>query len=193
MNLGFVFWVETFGFVLTLVCIYMNTKLDSRAWILALISIVIYFFLFWQQNLYADMLLQVYFFVFSIIGLLKWDKDRHINQTLTQKLMPKQILYLVPITGTIFLVLYFLLSQFSSAEQVTWDSINTSISIVAQILLIKKYIENWILWILADISYAILYFYKNLYVTSLLYVLLTFLAVYGYFQWRKYLILKNDS
>ena len=65
------------------------------------------------------------------------------------------------------------------------DSFTTAGSIVAQYLLTRKRLENWLLWIMVDVIYVPILWYKNLYPTSILYALYLGLAAYGYWQWRR--------
>lgn len=66
-----------------------------------------------------------------------------------------------------------------------WDSLTTVISLAAQFLLCRKRVENWLLWIVADLIYVPLYVSKNLPLTALLYAGFIVLCVIGWRKWRK--------
>ena len=65
------------------------------------------------------------------------------------------------------------------------DSITTSLSLTAMLLLARRKVENWLYWIVADIIYIPLFIYKGLYITSLQYVVFLYLAIRGYDEWKK--------
>lgn len=65
------------------------------------------------------------------------------------------------------------------------DSLTTSMSLIAQWMIARKKIENWLLWIVADIIYVGMYLYKHLYLTGFLYFIFIILAIIGWRQWKK--------
>jgi len=65
------------------------------------------------------------------------------------------------------------------------DALVASISLVANILLARKIVDNWVLWIIADVLYIGLFYYKGLYVTSGLYLIFLGIAISGLLQWKK--------
>jgi nicotinamide mononucleotide transporter len=79
----------------------------------------------------------------------------------------------------------YYLRHYTDASLPYWDSFTTGGSLVAQYLLMRKRLENWLLWILVDIIYVPILWYKQLYPTSGLYALYLALAVYGYIEWRR--------
>ena len=71
-------------------------------------------------------------------------------------------------------------------SDVPWlDSFTTSVSIIAMWLLARKYVEQWLVWIVVDVVCVGLYLYKDLYYTSALYAIYAIIAVFGYIKWRK--------
>ena len=73
----------------------------------------------------------------------------------------------------------------TDSDVVMLDSITTSLSLTAMLLLARRKVENWLYWIVADIIYIPLFIYKGLYVTSLQYVVFLYLAIRGYDEWKK--------
>ena len=71
------------------------------------------------------------------------------------------------------------------------DSITTSLSLVAMFLMARRKIENWIYWIIADLIYIPLYFYKELPLTSFQFLVFLIIAILGYLSWSKKLNEKN--
>ena len=73
----------------------------------------------------------------------------------------------------------------TDSDVVMLDSITTSLSLTAMLLLARRKVENWLYWIVADIIYIPLFIYKGLYITSLQYVVFLYLAIRGYDEWKK--------
>jgi nicotinamide mononucleotide transporter len=79
----------------------------------------------------------------------------------------------------------FFLKIFTNSDVPLADGFLTSLSILATFYTAKKIIQNWLIWIIADVLYTVLFFYKELYITALLYLILVVLAIYGLIQWKK--------
>jgi nicotinamide mononucleotide transporter len=182
-------WLEIFGFVTGVICVYFNAKEIVWAWPIAMVSVAIYAIIFYQSKLYADFGLQLFFFVLCAYGLYQWLSKSPTNQVLSvsySNLKSNIIAFFscVALTG----ILYYILMMYTDSDLPFWDALTTSMSIVAQFQLAKKKVENWIYWIVADVIYIGIYLYKGLNLTALLYFIYVFLAYYGYIQWKKTLI-----
>jgi len=81
--------------------------------------------------------------------------------------------------------LYWFLRRFTDSTVPLGDSLTTAMSLVAQYMLSRKHIENWYVWITADIIYIALYAYKQLYLTGLLYLIFMIMCIMGAIQWKK--------
>jgi nicotinamide mononucleotide transporter len=79
----------------------------------------------------------------------------------------------------------YIMSSFTDAAVPYVDALTTTMSIAASILLLKKVWENWIIWIVMDLIAIPLYYSRELYVISGLYVIFLGLATYGAFTWYK--------
>jgi nicotinamide mononucleotide transporter len=177
---------ETVGFITGILCIWYNTKAHVYGWPLAIISVSSYFVVFFESKLYADMVLQIVYVILNIYGWWNWKKDADNNKIQPRNLPRKNnwiLLGLIVIGLT--LPIGFLLVKFTDSEVPFFDAITTSLSLVAQVLMGLKFTQNWIIWICADIMYIGLYFFKELYLTALLYLIFTGLAIYGFWSWNK--------
>jgi nicotinamide mononucleotide transporter len=81
----------------------------------------------------------------------------------------------------------FLLRRYTDSTVPFWDSLTTAMSLTAQYMLARKIIENWWLWMAADVIYVALYIYKALYLTAVLYAIFFMLCVVGLVRWQKLL------
>ena len=78
-----------------------------------------------------------------------------------------------------------LLKKFTDASLPVWDSLASGLSVAAQLLLMRKVFENWMLWIAVDVLSVGIYFAKGAYVTTVLYAIFLGLAITGYLAWRR--------
>lgn len=184
--------IEFFGFISGIVCVYLNIKEKSFAWIFSCVSICCYFVVFYNASIYANAWLQLFFLLLSIKGYFNWT-SKNLNGELLKISKSNRQSLLVSVFAICFLfgLLIGFLKQYTDSDVPELDAFTTALSIVAQVLLSKKKIENWVLWIIADLLYVGLYFYKGLYITTLLYLIFIVLAIMGYIIWRKKLVVEH--
>jgi nicotinamide mononucleotide transporter len=178
--------LEILGFFTGAICVYLNTRQNVLGWFFGIINAILYTAVFWQVKLYADMGLQVYYFVTSIYGWWMWLYGGKSHDGVTVSRTPARF---YAIFGVLFVAVTlawgFLLGRFTDASLTYVDSALTIASLIAQWMMARKYIENWIIWIVADACYVGMYFYKDLHLTAILYAVFLALAVSGYFEWKR--------
>ncbi len=178
--------LEILGFITGAICVYLNTRQNVFGWFFGIVNAVLYFAVFWQARLYADMGLQGYYFFTSMYGWWMWLYGGKSHDGVQLSEMPVRF---YAIFGLIFVLTTlfwgFLLGRFTDASFSYMDSALTIASLIAQWMMARKYLENWLIWIVADALYVGMYFYKDLHLTAILYAVFLVLAVMGYMQWRK--------
>jgi nicotinamide mononucleotide transporter len=98
----------------------------------------------------------------------------------------KQTALLLLVTTALAAVLMtYVLTEFTDSKVPFWDGLTTALSLTAQFMLSRKLLENWWVWMSADVVYVVLYCYKGLYLTSVLYASFFVLCAIGYLGWRK--------
>jgi len=181
---GLLEWCGVFTGIL---CVWLAAKNNIWNWPIAIISVLIYIFIFFESKLYADMGLQFYFFVMNIYGWYYWSKQKE-NPTKERpiSIITKQEIIFSFIGVVVFtLGLGFLLHKNTDASFPFIDSFCTAVSLIGQIFLARRVIQNWLIWIFVDIVYVGVYFSKDLYATGIMYVLYIGIATMGYLDWRK--------
>jgi nicotinamide mononucleotide transporter len=152
-------------------------------WPAALISVVASFIEFYDQRLYGDMALQGFYFVSGIYGWWYWSKKQ--QEEFVVSFTPKTMwLILGLITVIQSVVYYFLLKKFKG-DQVFLDAVLTAASITATYMMTKKWLENWIAWVIIDFAYILLYGIKFMWLFAILYLVFTVMAAYGFYSWKK--------
>ncbi|MFZ4545657.1 MAG: nicotinamide riboside transporter PnuC [Saprospiraceae bacterium] len=192
-------WIELLATVFNLGAVWLSAKEKVSNWGIGLVGIVFFFGLSYQVNLYADMFLQVFYFVFNCVGWYKWthpdqNHSNHHNQLKISSLSTFQnvMLFASLMTSTFFLGiffvrihLYFPLYFPSPAAFPFSDSFVMAGSIFAQILIIYKKIEAWLLWIVVNCAAIFVYAQKEIFLTSLLYMMFLVISFQGLYNWRK--------
>ena len=178
--------LEILGFLTGAICVYLNTQQNVLGWLFGIINAVLYAVVFWQVRLYADMGLQGYYFVTSIYGWWMWLYGGENRQELPVTPTPKALYGIFTALFVAATLLWgYLLNRYTDASLSYMDSALTAASLIGQWMMARKYLENWLVWIVADACYVGMYAYKGLHLTALLYAVFLALALMGYIQWRR--------
>lgn len=177
--------LETSGVITGTLCVYLAAKNKILSWPFAIVSVIIYIFIFWEAKLYADMGLQVYFLIMNFYGWYFWSSSDDSPKTPVSSITRKEaILSLISIIVFTAGIGFFLYER-TDASFPFIDSFCTACSLVAQIFLARKVMENWLIWIFVDVIYVGVYIVKDLHLTAGMYTLYIYIAAMGYWEWRK--------
>ena len=178
-------WLEWVGTLSGFACVYLAARQNIWNWPVAIISVIAYSILFYDYQLYGDAFLQLYFMATSFYGWYYWLKRKEAHQKPIERLSSTGLLK-VGFAGIVLtLILGWFLDNYTDTNVPYADGFCTAISFIAQFLMTRKVLQNWILWIIVDICYVPLYLYKSLMLTAILYTLFLALAVMGYRQWKR--------
>ena len=177
--------IEAFASAIGIIAIFFQVKQKILFWPLWILTALIYIYIFFISKLYALMVLQFYYVGISIYGWKQWIKGNKDDEGKIKNLSLKQMLYTVFSVTILTVIFYFLLKRYTDSNVPAWDGFVTAMSFVASWLLSHKFLQHWIMWIIADIVAAGVYFYKDLYPTTIFYLVLTVLATIGFIQWKK--------
>jgi len=181
-------WIEIFGVVTGIIYVILEVRQNRLLWPLGIVTSTAYVIIFFTGKFYADMGLQVYYVLISIYGWYYWSRggSQKERQELPVVRINRKQSFLLFITFIfIWAVIYILLDRYTDSTVPVGDSFTTALSIVATWMLTRKFIEQWFLWIIANIVSIGLYIYKGLYPTVILYAVYTAMAVYGYIEWNR--------
>ena len=176
---------EWAGIITTVICIYLAARENIWNWPVSIIAIVISAIIYFKSELYGDFYLQFYFLFTAFYGWYFWINKRKLND---KPIVVINITHwLISIASIIILtiILGWLLDKYTRSNVPYEDGFCTAMSFVAQIMLTRKILQNWILWIIVDICYVPLLMYKGLNMYAILYAFLVILAIKGYIDWRK--------
>ncbi len=154
-------------------------------WPMALISVIISTITFYHNRLYGDMSLNVFYFFSGLYGWYYWNAQR--QQAFRVAALPLQYLPHILISIAVQAVAYYYILTYFRSDQVLFDSVLTACSFTCTYLMTRKWVENWLLWILIDAAYVFLYIIKEMPTYAILYSFFTLMAAYGFYAWKKQL------
>lgn len=180
-------YFELIAAALGLISIALQIRQNVWYWLLSIIMVAMYIIVYIEHTLYADMLLQIYYLLMSVYGWWSWlsggNKTKGESSLQVTRLRKNLWVNVSLITILLFVALGWFMSNFTNSDVPWLDSFVTALSFVATWMLARKKIENWILWIFADAISIGLYWYKGMYPTLVLFIVLTALAFVGYRRW----------
>lgn len=185
--------LEITGFLFGIAGVYLTIARHIYCFPVGLVNVSITAWLVFHQQLYADVLQQLVYFILLIYGWVQWAKDKSTAAHTVSVSSPKNMIYLGILILLSSAALGYLLKAFTNASYPYMDSTGTVICFAAQWLIAGKKIENWYLWVVANLMYIVLYLLKDLPWYSLLSAVYLVMAVVGWREWKKRMaIVAND-
>ena len=172
----------------TIASVVYSKKNNVLVFPTGMICTAIFVYLLLKWGLLGDMIINGYYFIMSIYGWHLWTRKKDGKTVIPiSKTTKKQHLISLGIFIITFVFVFIVYAAFDKFNH--WsaylDTVTTALFFVAMWLMAKRKIENWIYWIIGDIITVPLYFYKGLTFSSILYFVLTIIAIYGYLAWKK--------
>lgn len=178
-------WLDFFGAITSLIATLLFVYANRYAWLMTCLAAGVNGVLYFQQGIYADTLLELAYFVMSAYGWIAWKNPSDKPALPVQNLSLQQVLQSIGISTALFILLYFLLTQYTPSKVPGLDAITVALSLTAQGLMCRKYIEAWFFWWITDLLYTGLYSIKHLPFHVALMLIYTSLAVQGYLRWKQ--------
>lgn len=197
-------YIEIFGAVTGIIYVFLEIRQTIWLWPVGIITSAVYILIFFESKFYADMSLQVYYLVISVLGWYWWKRgagqknkegEEKERQRDTETLQVTRIdLKKSVVLAIVFVILYavmrVVLKHFTDSPVPEWDSFITSLSIVATWMLARKIYEHWYLWIVVNFVSVALFLVKGLYPTVILYAFYGIMSFVGLSSWEK--TIRND-
>lgn len=204
-------WIEAVGTIAGLLCIWLASLEKIINYFFGLINVTLFAVIFFQIQLYASLLLQLFFFVANVYGWYAWSRQTANNETELQiRWLPRRkalswgavcvvaialmTLYIDPffafLTKTAVSIMQSVglsvaMPQLQPDAFPFWDSCMMVLSIVAMILMTRKYVENWLLWVVINVISVMIFARQGVYAMSLEYAILTLIALNGSRLWMQ--------
>ena len=180
--------LQIVGVVLGLLYLWLEYKANIWLWVVGLIMPIVHGTLYFRSGLYADFSMQLYYIAAGVYGLIVWGRGAKKSNHDTLKITSTPLAVWVAVAGVYALLhgaIYLFLVSFTDSTVPFWDSLTTALCIVAYWMLSRKYVEQWLVWLVVDVITVGLYLYKDIPLTAGLYALYSTLAVAGYLRWRR--------
>ena len=178
--------IEVTAAVFGVVCVALFARQSVWAWPTGLVQVALFVYVFYEARLYADFGLHIVYVGLQLYGWYHWlygpRDDRPLPVT---RLTPAAAVCWVSVAAAGTTGLGYVLDTFTNADYPYWDSAIAALSLVAQYLIARKVLENWLFWIVVNVLGIGLYWVKGLYPTTVLYCVFLVLAVWGYLAWRR--------
>lgn len=182
--------LETFAASLGIIYVLLAAKQNYLCWISGILMVSIYGWIFYQEKIFANMFLQLIYFIMSIYGLYCWLRKKKENDskigTMDKSYLLLMLILLVMLTAATYLML-----QKTNSTMLFADAITAAAGLLATWMQARKYIENWLVFIPTDMLLTYMFYQQGLYITSGLYAIYTILAIYAYLTWKKSLKLNT--
>jgi nicotinamide mononucleotide transporter len=190
-------YLEFFGTLLNIGAVWLVARNKILNWPVGLVAILLFGFLFYQIQLYSDFIEQIFYFATGVWGWIAWSKHKSAAEDAKARIVPLaargRLFTMAAIAlgtlamGTFIANIHTILPAFFAepASYPYFDALTTVMSFTAQILMIYRRLDNWLIWIVVDVIGIGLYWVKDVKLISLLYAVFLVLATKGYFNWRK--------
>jgi nicotinamide mononucleotide transporter len=176
--------LEWIAAIAGVVSVYLSARENIWSWPTGIVNVGLYIIVFRRAGLYSDTGLQVVYLILSIYGWYEWlygGKNR--TELAVSRAARREWLVSIPLAVVFWIALGTYTARLHGVALPYADSGLTTLSLVAQWMLTRKRLENWMLWIVADTLYVPMYLYKRLPVTAALYVVFLVLAAMGLRSW----------
>ena len=180
-------YLELAGTVLSLFYIYFSVKENAILWVFGFFSAICIALFYFQQKIYANSLLQVYYVFISVYGLWAWLKktDSEKSSLKISKITENKLIISLLTSVFCFIVLYFVIKKYTSSPAPFVDAFTASLCVVGTYLLARKILENWLFFIVADVVLVWLSVVQKWYLLAVLYSIYSIMGVIGYFRWKR--------
>jgi nicotinamide mononucleotide transporter len=178
-------WLESVAFVLSLAMVLANFRVHPVAWPLAIVSSLLYGLLFATSKLYGGAALQLVFVAVALWGWWQWLRPVNTGSLNVRYLNTRHRVWALAATLLAWPLLGLLLARSTDSDVPYWDALPTVASVTGQLLLGRKYVDNWPVWVVVNVLSVALFAYKGLWLTVLLYALFSLMAMWGWRLWHR--------
>ncbi len=181
--------LQIVGVCLGLLYLWLEYRANIWLWVVGIVMPIVHGVLYYKSGLYADMAMNVYYVAAGLYGWLVWhNRPRKSSREYPVSRTPgRTVPWLVVVCAAVYALIAFVLVRFTDSTVPYWDAFTTALSVVAMWMLSRKYVEQWLVWLVVDVVSCGLYIYKEIPFTAGLYALYSVLAVAGYLRWLKML------
>jgi nicotinamide mononucleotide transporter len=177
--------LEITATVFTLICVILSVKRSLWQFPFGVVGTTLFFFVVWGQQLYANAALQVFFLAVQFYGWWYWMRGDRGARPPIRSADPRVVIALCAGALVLAAVAAFALGELTDASMPLPDAAVFGLSVVAQILLGRKRVTTWPVWVVVNVLSVWLYASQGLWLFAGLYVFFFFNAFWGWWEWRR--------
>jgi nicotinamide mononucleotide transporter len=178
--------LELVAVVFGIVSVYLSSRQNIISWPTAIVNVSLFTVLFFRAGLYSDTGLQVVYLILSIYGWYQWLYGGAGHTKLPVTRTPRRTwVILIGLGIVLWVLLWTVTSRLPGTSLARLDAATTTISLIAQWMMTRKLLENWLLWVGVDVVYIGMFIYKGLYLTAFNYSVYLVIAAFAYFAWKR--------
>ena len=186
--------LEFAGFLFGLIGVWLTIKKNTWCFPAGIVNVIITAIIVFDKKLFADTVQQLVYFILLIAGWILWlTKRREQTEVIIEKTQIKEYAILVPVFIAGSWLMGWLLENYSAASLPYADSFATVLCFIAQWMIAKRKIENWLLWMVANPAYILIYLIKDLPLYAVLSGVYWLMSFMGYHEWNKKLSQQNAA
>lgn len=184
--------LEVTAVIFAMAYLLLAVRENVWCWLFAFLSTAIYTVLFWDVSLLMESALNVYYMAMAVYGWYLWthggtNGDELPHALAVRSMSLSQHVLVIAGIATLTVISGYLLGEHSNAAWPYVDSFTTWASVITTYLVARKYLQNWLYWVVIDTVSVPLYIDRGLNLTALLFVAYVVIAVVGYFKWKEHL------
>ena len=186
-----------------MIYVILEIRQKKSMWLVGVLTSLAAMLVFFRQGLYASFALNTYYLITSFIGIWQWSKDKKklseldgVSKDENTVHLNKLTLKVVLMSGFVLLAGTSALAQLMSVFENPMSYLDSFIAVLSALAtwwLVRAYIEQWWLWIVADVMSTILCAHQGLWWMTLLYGVYAASAIYGYIHWKRKGVYINQS
>lgn len=180
-------WIEILANISYLVSVGLAARNHAATWPVGLLGCALFAVLFFQNQLYADVTLQGFFVVTSLLGWWHWLRGASQAPAPVHVTPTAHLLGYAALAVAVAMAYGLLLHSMTDAFAPWVDSLVLTLSVVAQLLLMRRRVETWWFWLAVNTLAVPLFASRGLYLTAVVYTVFWFNAWHGWWYWRKLL------
>lgn len=172
------------------ICVVLTAKGKISSYIFNFIQMITYMIICWDAALYLEFGEQVFYFIACIFGVILWKKNMTKNEDGSEQVVAKKfklwhwiVTIIVSIASTI--ILGYFGDNILGSTLSYLDALTVALAVIAQLLMVWRYREQWIIWIVIDISSLIMFIILSQWSMVAMYIAWTINAIYGWYNWSK--------
>lgn len=173
-------------------CVVLTGKGKVSNFLFGIINVTLYAYISFHAKYYGEVMLNlIYYLPCNVIGLFVWNKnmDESTGEVVKEKMSPKTGVFVYAGTAAAVVIYGFILKSLGGTLPYI-DSISTVLSVVAQVLCLKRLAEQWILWIVIDTVTVVMWAYNFMnggesVATLLMWIVYLLNAIFMYRKWCK--------